>query len=192
MALASISLSRRGLYGLLLFATAAIVMLLVASLPYYWLSAIGGDMDQAQTELRFIEARINAAKGDSRPQLAAGDDIAPLFLTGGTSGLLLADLQTHITSLAVASHMTVIRSQPLQTDRQEDLAVLRVEVEASGNIENLRDFLAALETGEPLAFVNQVQIITQPASQAAEGTLPSENLTAVLQIEAYGWWGSSS
>ena len=182
-------LSKQGVYGLALLFAAACLVAVTAWLPYVWYGTIAGQTGTARTELRFIEARINAAKGASRPQLSAGDDVAPLLLTGGTAGLSLADLQTRVATLATAAHITIVRNQPLQTDRQSGLAVLRSEVEAAGSIESLRDFLIALETGEPLIFVNQVQI-SGPAAAAADanGPLPSENLTALLQIEAYGWW----
>jgi hypothetical protein len=191
MNLMRIRLSRQGSYGLLLLTGALLFVALLAWLPFYWQSAIQDEMDSARSNLRFIEARINASKGDRRSRLTAGDNVTPLFLNGGTPGLALADLQARVTTLAAASHMTIIRSQPLQTDRQSDLAVLRAELEASGSIDSLRDFLLALETGEPLIFVNQVQISAPPIDKAASDALPAENLTAILQIEAYAWWGAS-
>lgn len=181
-------LSRQGLYGLLLLAGSALVLGGLAWLPFYWQSTIVDQTDQARTQLRFIEARINAAKGTTRPRLSAADDVSPLFLTGATPGLSLADLQARVASLATASHVTLARSQPLQTDRQQGLAVLRTEIEASGSIENLRDFLLALEAGEPLIFITQAQVNAPVADKTGDGALPSENLTALLQVEAYGWW----
>lgn len=183
-----IRISRQGAYGLVLMIAAALVLGVAAWLPYYWHSTILDDTDTAKTELRFIEARINASKADSRPHLSAGDDIAPLFLSGGTAGLALADLQARIATMASQSHITVVRSQPLQTDRQAGLAVLRAEVEATGGIDGLRDFLIALEAREPLIFVNQAQIIAPNLDKTQTAALPSENLTAILQVEAYGWW----
>lgn len=177
--------------GLALLLGAACLAVLVAWLPFYWRSTIDDEIGTARTELRFIEARINAAKGVTRPQLTASDDIAPLFLAGGTAGLSIADLQSRVAALAAAAHVTIVRSQPLQTDKQTGAAVVRSEVEATGSIESLRDFLIALEGGEPLMFVTQAQIsapVAAAANAAADGALPSENLTALLQIEAYGWW----
>lgn len=182
-------LSRQGAYGLAILIVAGAIAALAAWLPFYWQGLVAEQADTARRELRFVEARINAAKGASRPHLSAGDDVTPLFLKGATAGLSLADLQTRVSAIAMAAHVTIARSQPLQTDRQSGLAVLRSEVEASGSIENLRDFLIALEAGEPLIFVDQAQI-SAPAVAASEGSvaLPSENLSALLQIEAYGWW----
>ena len=181
-------LSSQGAWGSAILVIAILLLGAAAALPYAWLSYTNTRLGEARTELQFVEARINASKGGTQVKLTAADNIDPLFASGATSGLALAGLQRLLGSLASANGMAVIRTQPLQTEHGDGLAVLRMEVEASGSIDNLRGFLLAIETGEPLIFVNQAQIAASEKSGDTGGFLPSDKLSVTLQVEAFGWW----
>lgn len=63
-----------------------------------------------------------------------------------------------------------------------------MEVEASGSIESLRGYLLAIETGQPLIFVNSAKISAAEFQTENAAELPSSKLAVALQLEAYGWW----
>ena len=181
-------LSRQGALGLFILFAALVGMAGVASLPYLWLAMNHTQLAEKRAELHFLEAKLKTAKNVQNVGFTAADNIEPLFVSGATSGLATAGLQSLVGKIAQENGMIVERTQPLQTDRRDGLAVLRMEVETSGGIENLRGYLLAIEAGEPLIFVNQAMIYAS-TSRGEEGTaLPSDKLTVALQLEAYGWW----
>jgi hypothetical protein len=181
-------LSRRGAWGLAILVTAVLTMGAVAALPHVWYAVNDARLAESRIDLRFIEAKMKAANGTRPTGLTASDNIEPLFVGGATSGMALAGLQRLIGKLAEENGMVVERTQPLQTEHSNGLAVLRMEVEAAGSIENLRGYLLAIEAGQPLIFVNQAKI-SAPVSADESGTvLPSDKLAVALQLETYGWW----
>jgi Type II secretion system (T2SS), protein M subtype b len=180
-------LSRQGAWGLTILSLAILAMSGMAALPYYWNAVATVQLTESRNELRFVEAKLKSAKRTQRMGLSAADNIEPLFISGATSGLALADLQRLVGNIAELNGMVIERTQPLQTEYSNGLAVLRMEVEASGNIENLRGYLLAIETGQPLIFVNSAKISALESQSENALELPSDKLTVALQLEAYGW-----
>lgn len=174
-------------WGLTLLIGALIAMAGLAALPFALRASEQNDLAEKRLELRFMEARLKAAKDGPQNRLRATDDIALLFVSGTTPGLAIAEMQALTTKLAQASGMVVQRLQPLQADRDGNLAVLRIEAEVTGSIENLGQYLLSIETGQPLVFVNRMKIAA-PEGASDTGALPSEQLTVTLQLESFGWW----
>jgi hypothetical protein len=181
-------LSRQGIWGLAVLAAVVVAMAGIAALPYFWLDAGGAKLAERKTELHFLEARLKSTKGAQHMALTAADNIEPLFVPGSTAGLATASLQSLVAKIAQQNGMVVERTQALQTEQRDGLGVLRMEVEASGSIANLRGYLLAIEAGEPLVFINQAKMSADPSAGAGDGALPSDKLTVALQLEAYGWW----
>jgi Type II secretion system (T2SS), protein M subtype b len=181
-------LSRQGVWGLAILLIAILAMSAIAALPYYWNAMASAQLNESRNELHFVEAKLKSAKRTQRIGLSAADNIEPLFTSGATSGLALADLQRLVGNIAEVNGMVIERTQPLQTEYSNGLAVLRMEVEASGSIENLRGYLLAIETGQPLIFVNSAKISASESQTENAVELPSDKLTVALQLEAYGWW----
>lgn len=181
-------LSPKGRWGLALLTGIFLALTGAAILPYVWIASLAAELQEKRAELRFMESRLQAAKGGVKVRLTAADNIDPLFVAGTTQGLALAGLQGFLGKLASDNGMAVERLQPLQAEYQGGLAVLRMEVEAAGSIENLRNYLLAVETGQPLIFVNRVRISAPEGASQDNGGLPSERLDVALQLEAYGWW----
>jgi Type II secretion system (T2SS), protein M subtype b len=183
---AKTGLSSRGMWGLIILISAVVVMAAIAALPFYWHSANSAALAEAQAELRFIEARLKSANRNSPAGLTIADNIDQIFIQSTTSGLGQASLQQILGRIADENRMVVERAQPLDSERHGNLAVLRLEIEASGSIEGLRGYLHAIETGQPFIFVNRAKI---SAPETGEGN-PSDRLTVALQVEAYSWWDS--
>ena len=161
------------MFGLALVITAA-------AAPYFGIASAQQQIAERANELRFLEKKLGAAH-KSRLAIGATDDFAPMFVAGTTPGLGLAELQRRIGEVAAQSGMTVARAQPLVSD-QEAGSVLRMDVEMTGNIEALRGFLLALETGLPVIFVREAKIAAAP-----EGSL-----VVALQIESHGTWEAAA
>lgn len=186
-----IVLSRAGAMGLAMAAGAVVLLAIAASLPYFWHSAIVAQLSESRELLTLIESKSRTAANRKGAALTPADDIAPLFVTGGTAGLALAELQRLAGTLAEQNGLVVERTQPLPAEEKNGAATLRLEIETSGSIEGLRGFLHGLETGTPLIFVRSAHISAGSAEADAGGSLPSERLSVRLELEAYGWWEAS-
>jgi Type II secretion system (T2SS), protein M subtype b len=182
------TLSANGRWGAALLLAGIIVMAGLASLPYIWHANANETLAEKNLELRFIEAKLKSARNNRRSNLTAVDNIEPIFVAGNTPGLALAEMQNFVGTLASGNGMSIDRLQPLQTELDGSLAVLRMEVETVGSIESLRGYLLALETAEPVMFINRVRISAPDNQAEASGALPSDKLTVLVQLEAFGWW----
>jgi hypothetical protein len=180
-------LSPQGAWGLGILAAAALLLGTAAALPHAWFARTEARLAEARAEFAFLEARLGADKSVRKRQLTAADNVDSLFMPGTTSGLAQAEMQGLVGRLAQQHGMVVERSQPLPAEVRDGIAVLRMDVEASGSLENLRGYLLAVETGEPLIFVTRAKIAVDE-SRIDEAALPSDRLAVALQLEAYGWW----
>jgi len=185
-----IALSKTGAMGLAIVTGAVVLLAVAASLPYFWHAAIAAQLSESRELLTLIESKSRSAANRKGAALTPADDIAPLFVTGGTAGLALAELQRLAGTLAEQNGLVVERTQPLPAEEKNGAATLRLEIETSGSIEGLRGFLHGLETGTPLIFVRSAHISAGPA-EADAGSLPSERLSVRLELEAFGWFEAS-
>lgn len=183
-AVASYSMEARR--GMAVLAVAAFAVIVLAYLILAWQSQEAGRLRQAEQQHQLVVARTAKAARDGATRLTAANDVAPMFLDGATPGLAFARFQTAIGDAASAAGLEVKRLQPVDTGDGEAAMPYRLSLDAEGSIEQLRGFLADVESHLPVMFVTGLDI--QPA--AAEGEAdqyPSEALRMTLRIEAYGW-----
>jgi hypothetical protein len=181
-------MTSKGYWGFALLVCGVLAMAGIAALPYAWAAAQEDALAEKRLELRFMEAKLKNAKSGPKQQLSMSDEIGTLFVSGSTPGLAIAQMQGVASQLATQSGMTVERLQPLQTDREGQLAVLRIEAEVTGSLEGLRGYLAALDTAVPFFFINRMKVEAPEATALEGGALPSDQLTVTLQLESFGWW----
>jgi len=186
-----IVLSKAGAIGLAMAIAAVMLMAAAASVPYFWHAAIAGQLAESRDLLTLIETKTRSAASRKGAALTPADDIAPLFVSGSTSGLALAELQRLAGTMAEQNGLVVERTQPLPAEEKDGAAILRLEVETSGSIEGLRGYLHGLETGTPLIFVRSAHISAGPAEGETGQSVPSERLSVRLELEAFGWWEAS-
>ena len=181
-------MSNEGKWGSAILAAGLVLVICLAVVPFLLAAAEGDRLSSARTERDFLAAKRNASTGGKPSGLTATDDIDPVFLEGTTPGLALAALQRRVEAMTLDAGVALLRSQPLQTENRDGLAVIRMEVEATGSLTALRDFLRAMEAGQPFVFVNQAKLAPAGQGEAdGDGSLPSDRLIASLQLEAYGW-----
>lgn len=180
-------LARKG--GLYVLAGFAIAILL-AAMPFLWLGGLNEQAAADKTQYDLIAARAARLSENGRVRLTEADQPGRLFIPGETAGTTLAAFQSLVDEAAGKSGLTVTRMTPLPTEAQNGVAPYRLAVDATGSIEQLRGFLADIESGLPLVTVTGFEIKPQTAATPGEQPYPSEQLALSLRLEAYGWGGA--
>lgn len=180
------ALSAEARKGVAVLGVAALTILCVAYLLYAWHAAAAERLQRAEAEHEMVAARAAKAATEGATRLTGADNVAPMFLEGTTPGLVFAKFQSIAGDAAVAAGLAVKRMQPVDTGDAEGAMPYRLNMDAEGSIEQLRDFLADVEAGLPVMFVTGLEI--QPAAAEGEADqFPSEALRMTVRIEAYGW-----
>ncbi len=176
-------LARKG--GLVVLAGIGLAVLL-AVLPFLWLGGLKQQAAADKTQYDLIAARAERLAESGGVRLTEADEPARLFLPGETAGTTLAAFQSAVNAAALRNGLTVMRMTPLPTEAADGLSAYRLSVDATGSIEQLRSFLADMESGLPLVSVTGFEIKPQLAGSPGEQPYPSEALAMSLRLAAYG------
>lgn len=176
--------------GALILLAGFLGFILLALLPYLWLGGLREEANAARSEYELVSARAARMANARQLRLTEGDEPARLFLPGETAGTTLAAFQSLVNATAVNSGLSVVRLQPLPTESAKGQATYRLAVDATGSMEQLRAFLAEIESALPLVFVTGFEIKPENAADAEGQTYPSEKLALTLRLEAYGYGGA--
>lgn len=183
-------LSTEARKGVAVLAAAVLLLLGLVYLLLSWQSAAAERLAAAAAEHDLVAARSAKALRDGASRLSAADDVGRMFLAGETPGLSAAAFQSLAGAAAAKSGLVVSSVQLLETGDGEGSTPYRLNLEATGSLAQLRDFLVEIEGALPVMFVTRLEL----RPQAAEGTADpyaSEALSiANLHIEAYGWRAS--
>lgn len=174
--------------GMAVLAVAGFAVAVLAYLILAWQSQEAERLRQAQSEHEMVVARTAKAVREGATRLTEADDVAPMFLDGATPGLAFAKFQSIAGDAATAAGLAVKRMQPVDAGDGEGAMPYRLSLDVEGSIEQLRDFLADVESRLPIMFVTGLEI--QPSAGEGEGEAdqyPSEALRMTVRIEAYGW-----
>lgn len=179
-------LSAEARRGLAVLGVAALALLAVFYVILGWYGVEADRLRQAEAEHQLVAARAAKAAREGVARLTEADNVAPMFLEGATPGLAFAKFQSAVGEAATVAGLAVKRMQPVDAGDAEGGLPYRLSVDVEGSIEQLRDFLADVESGLPVMFVTGLEI--QPSAAAGEGDqYPSEALRMTVRIEAYGW-----
>ncbi len=172
--------------GIAVLAVAALAVIVMVYLLLAWHSAAAERLRQAEAEHDMVAARAAKAVSEGVTRLTEADKVDPMFLEGATPGLVFAKFQSIAGEAATAAGLAVKRMQPVDTGDGEASMPYRLNMDAEGSIEQLRDFLIDVESGLPIMFVTGLEI--QPSAGEGEADqYPSEALRMTVRIEAYGW-----
>lgn len=165
---------------------AALLAVLAAA---YLLATAQGEaqerLRQAQAEHDLVSARAGKAAREGASRLVAADGVDAMFLEGETPGLAIAAFQKRAGDAAVKAGLAVQRMTSLDAGDEGQGAAYRLNVDAEGSLEQLRNFLVEIESGLPVMFVTRLEV--QPAaSEEAQDPFPSEALRMTVGIDAYG------
>lgn len=183
-------LSRQGLIGMGLIVFAVVALAGVASMPFLWRQSMGPELEESRRMLALVEAKIKDAEKNKKPLAVTAANAPQAFVEGETAGLATASLQRIMVDRAADAGLRVLKVQPLPAEAESGLARLRLDIEISGSLASLRNYLLAVEAGAPLVFVREIHIATPGENEEGDSEYPSDNLTIDLQVEAYGWWGT--
>ena len=168
-------LSRAAALGLVLLALG--LAALAALMPFARMAAVGEEIAAVNDQIAQQERLLRAAA--RRPAHAARD----MLVAGDTSGLAGAELQRVLTELARRSGLSLRSTHVAPTKREADLAAFGVEVSLQGQMEGLRAFVHAIETGTPILFIETLSIKSvlsyQPVPQPV-------SLDVTLRVRGYG------
>ena len=184
------SLSPRAMKGAAILLAGAILLLLLAVLPFLWHASMREQAVAQAAERDRVKARV-LARADARGRmLTEGDQPQTMFLPGTTAGTTLAAFQTIVSDAAVASGISVLRMQPLPGGEGEGLSAYRLAVDAAGSMEQLQRFLAGIESSLPVVTVAGFGIVPRAAAGSERQPFASDDLAISLTLEAYAWRGA--
>lgn len=145
-----------------------ILAIVVASIYLMAVRPLTDRIAEAQEEIgqqRLLLGKLLAkAKDRTVGAVAPGPGFAPGFLDGGTEAARLAALQSYIEAAAENVGVRITSSQATPGRTEDRLAIIGVQVQASGGIAQLQGLLHALETGAPTLIVEQVDLVRSPVA----------------------------
>lgn len=164
--------------ALLFFAVAALGA--TAAVPYIQLAHIDSEIANQQSELMRL-GRDHADEATLRQEnesLMSSGQSATLLLEGETIGIAGATLQRLIADLVVAHNGTASSLQVLPPATEDDLVRISLSLSLSVDINGLQGFLHALETGQPLIFIDDIRV----RSGQSEFAVPDPHLLGPLDV----------
>jgi general secretion pathway protein M len=149
---------------------------LAALAPFVQLATVRAQSAARADRIARLERLIGAAA--RRPAHTQ----RPVLIVGETSGMAGAELQRLISETARKSGLS-LRSTNVTAPRQEaELTAIGVDVSLQGQMEGLRVFLHAIETGMPVLFIETLAIRAMPAHQSVPQPVA---LDITLRIRGY-------
>lgn len=190
LSMPAMKLSPRAKRGAAIVAACAVLLLLLAFLPYVWQASLRQQAAAQTAELELLRAQLLAREGARGPVITGQDPAQDMFLSGTTAGTTLADFQALVSEAAEGSGINVLRIQPLPSDEAKGLSSYRLAVDAAGSLEQLRTFLLDVEAMLPVVIVSGFEIVPRSAGGSEQQPYPSEDLAITLKLEAYAWRGA--
>jgi len=173
------NLSRERLIAvaLLVFSIALIYMLVLAPL-----FALKQEYAESVDELEFRLERYRKIAAE-RPQWSRQVEeikqhgrVSEQYITKDTPALASADLQTLIKEIVTASGGELISTQVVPEQQEDQLTRIAVRIRMNGNTKVLRDVLHAVETSQPILWVDNlnlrpIRMPVRPGGKAAPDRL---------------------
>ena len=164
-----------------------VVMALLGIAPYWAASRSLAKFEDRQPHLSALERQVaqlsldrNEGEGSRAPALERR-----ILLDGSTGGIAGADLQKLLRDLALRHRGRVssfqVRSPIAEQDRWNISVILTARFKTKG----LRDFIYAVETGEPFLFVDKLSIQRIRPSGEVGQTARQQVLDVSIQVSGY-------
>jgi general secretion pathway protein M len=149
----------------------------VAVAPFSRMAAVGLEIEAAAGLAAQQERLLRAAA--QRPAQAARDAL----IAGETGGMAGAELQRIVSELARRHGLALRSTNVTPPKREADLTVIGVDISLQGQTEGLRAFLHAIETRDPILFIDTLSIKSGPSYQPVPQPVA---LDVTLRIRGYG------
>jgi general secretion pathway protein M len=177
-------------------AVAVLLLVSVIAAIYLWavepLLAAYNRTDEAIVEARTMVERfdrLGAARAKLMQQaeiLDKGANTTVYYLTGGTDAVAAAALQEQVKSLIESSGGTVGSMQTLPTRQEQRLQRVALRLQMTATMPSLSQVLYALETREPLLFLDNLDIQGR-LRQLPQAGVPEQEPVLTIGFEVYGY-----
>jgi general secretion pathway protein M len=124
------------------------------------------------------EARIQAMAGETDAQAQAGE-----FLRGANEGVVSADLQTRLKTVAEGAGARLRSVQALPANTRDEIRYIGSRMELTGSIQAIQRTIHAVESGKPYLFVTAATIKSSPMMQQAAS---AQEPVVDAQLDLYG------
>jgi len=131
------------------------------------------------------EAHIEAIARETETQTQAGE-----FLRGPNEGVISADLQTRLKTMAETAGARLRSVQALPAADKDQIRYIGARMELSGPIQTILRAVQAVEAGKPYLFVTGAALksspmTSQPGSPAQEPMIDAQvDIYGAVQVEA--------
>ena len=117
---------------------------------------------------------------------ARNDEAA--FLSGPSEAIAVANLQSHLKSIAASSGASFRSASSLPSKVDDNLKLAGVQIALSGSLPSIHKTIHLIETGKPYLFMLRAQLVPLGARSRNKNRLPVE-LNA--QLDVYGVFAAS-
>jgi hypothetical protein len=157
------------------------------------------DNDQALTEgirslAGFKSIIVQSRQTGAQTSTSDLDRYREDFLDGPEDAIVVADLQTRLSSLISARNAELSSARALQPKSRDGLDYLGLSLQIRAEMKDIQNILHAIETGTPLLFVETANLRSDERGAAASRARNTESVAPmVLEIAVYGakWPGSA-
>lgn len=172
--------SLQSTFAVALLFLAIAVLGAAAAAPYIQLARIDSEIAAQEAELTKLrrDHADEASLREENANLISSGQSATLLLEGETIGIAGATLQRLIADLVVAHNGTASSLQVLPPATEDDLVRISLSLSLSVGIDGLQGFLHALETGQPLIFIDDIRV----RSGQSEFSVPDPHLLGPLDV----------
>ena len=179
-------LSAAGKRGVAYVAVFMLASATLAMAPFMLAFNLKAELSEQEGMISLLTKRMEmAAQGPAAGSLDK-HEAAKALIHGGTAGIAAAEMQRQVAGIADASALHISRMQSVNVSQNGGAVTLQLELEATGEIEGLQNFLYALESGKPFVFVKDANISVagevDPSTGAGQPTIR-------MTLEAAGWIG---
>ena len=109
------------------------------------------------------------------------------FLAGSEDSIIVADLQTRLSSLITARNAELNSARALQPKSRDGLEYLGLGLQIRGEMRSIQEVLHAIETDTPSLFVERAALRLDERGIAAGRTRNAESIAPMtLEIDVYG------
>jgi hypothetical protein len=179
-------LSAAGKRGIAYVAAFILVSTTLAMAPFILAFNLKAELSEQEGMISLLTKRMEMSAQGSAAVSLDKREAANVLIQGETAGIVSAEMQRQVAGVADTSGLRISRMQSVNVSQNGGAVALQLELEATGKIEGLQNFLYALESGKPFVFVKDANISVAGDVDASAGVVePSIRMT----LEAAGWIG---
>jgi general secretion pathway protein M len=128
-----------------------------------------------------LQTRVEAAAREADAQVETGE-----FLAGSNEGVIVADLQTHLKTIAEAGGARLRSVQSLPPKTRDEVRYVGARLDINGPLAAIQRTLHALESGTPYLFVDAAVVRVAPPTNAQVPNATPQEPVIDAQLDVFG------